>query len=161
MHPVWVALMPPGWACTPGGSETPGGSCGADGICSCEVNSQRPGFTAVCAAAAAVIVTATIVESTSWPARSGFTGHPLVAGPALLGRANQHHVLLFAIVAGHQELGAAHAFLARADIADDAVERHRAAHPAAVEIPNFDAGFLRLHLRPACLLPPPTIRRSV
>src|SRR4051794_4827954 len=60
-----------------------------------------------------------------------------VAGSALLGRANQHHVLLFAIVAGHQELGTAHAFLARTDIANDAVERHRAAHAAAVEIPNF------------------------
>src|ERR1051325_2552776 len=67
----------------------------------------------------------------------------------LLGRANQHHVLLFAIVAGHQDLRAAHAFIARADIADEAVERDRAAHTAAVEIPNFDAGFLGLHLRPA------------
>jgi hypothetical protein len=74
----------------------------------------------------------------------------LPAGLALAKAAPEHQVLAFAItvaftiIAASQDFGSAMAFVARADIANQSVDRESAPR-TTVQVPSFDAGLGGFH----------------
>jgi hypothetical protein len=71
--------------------------------------------------------------------------------PALAKSAPEHQVLAvaitvaFTVIAASQDFGSAMAFVARADIANQSVDRESTPRTAGVQVPYFDAGLGGFH----------------